>query len=296
MNTPRDLATPLERITWRDGQTLLSKDLREDVHSADRLRHLHIRYLHKTWGIVEGLQVNSLGTHAVLVGPGYALDIHGCELLRPRAMRVATPANMTSTTMYLVLSRGVCLTDCVAAPDLAALCPGAMNPTDIESGELAWKTVKHVQPGADILLARVLIAGGQLASAVDTSIQRRAATADRPRTWSDATRPGETGWIDVKDIKAREIQAAIDTSNAGFIMTPAYFAQLAGGPPVARAFIASADPTGFTFVVPVSGAGTPAIKVNAAQAESSGWTINWFAVDLPFKNADLLTAYSRELA
>jgi hypothetical protein len=296
MNTPRDLATPLQRITWRDGQVLLSRDLRDDVHSDERFHHLHIRYQHKTWGVVAGLQVVPLGTGAVLVEPGYALDMNGCELLRPQAMRVPLPANITvSTTMYLVLSGGARLPTCATTPDLDALCPGAMNATPIEAGDLEWKTVTEVRPGGDILLARMLFAGGQLASAVDTSIQRRAVTAFRPRTWSDATQRGQTGWIDVKGAKMREIQAVIDTSNAGFIATPAYFAYLSGGAPVAGAFIAAAVPTSFTFVVRVSSAGARATKVNAAQAESAGWTVAWFAVDLPSKHADPLTAQSRGL-
>jgi hypothetical protein len=296
MNTPRDLATPLQRISWRDGQVLLSSDLRDDVHSDEHLRHLHIRYQHKTWGIVAGLQVVPLGTTAVVVEPGYALDINGCDLLRPQAMRVPLPADITvSATMYLVLSRGERLPTCATTPDLAALCPGEMNATSLEEGDLEWKTVTQVRPGADVLLARMLIAGGHLASAVDTSVQRRAATADRPRTWSDATQRGQTGWIDVRGTKVREIQAAIDTSNAGFIAMPAYFACLAGGPPVASAFISTAGPTSFTFVVRVSGAVAPATKVNAARAESSGWTVSWFAVALPSKDADPLTAQSRGL-
>src|SRR6516162_9520492 len=89
MTTPRDLATPLSRITWRDGQTLASRDLREDQRYADQLRYLHIRYQHKTWGVVEGLGVFSSGGSAVEVVPGYALDIEGRELLLPAFTRVA---------------------------------------------------------------------------------------------------------------------------------------------------------------------------------------------------------------
>jgi hypothetical protein len=293
MNTPRDLAAPLQRITWRDGQVLLSSDLRDDVHSDERFRRLHIRYQHKTWGVVAGLQVVPLGTGAVLVGSGYAVDFSGRELLRPHAIQVPIPANITvSTTMYLVLSGGVRPPSCAKTPDLDALCLGTTSAIPLEEGDLEWKTVTEVRPGADVLLARMLIAGGHLASAIDTSIQRRAATADRPRTWSDVTQPGQTGWIDVKGAKVREIQAAIDTSNAGFIATPAYFASLAGGPP-AEAFISTASPSSFTFVVRVSGAGVQATKVNAARAESSGWTVSWLAVDLPSKHADPLTAQTK---
>ena len=76
MITPHDIAIPLERITWRDGQTLLSRDLHDDQHYADRLRHLHIRYLHRTWGVVEGFEVFALARRGV-IGPGYAIDGDG---------------------------------------------------------------------------------------------------------------------------------------------------------------------------------------------------------------------------
>src|SRR5580698_8667996 len=105
VNTPADLASPLQRVTWRDGQTLLSRDLRDDRSYTDRLRHLHIRYQHKTWGVVEGLNVGAVAGWAV-VTPGYALDKEGRELLLQSLTRVAAPANVVaSTTMYLAISR-----------------------------------------------------------------------------------------------------------------------------------------------------------------------------------------------
>ena len=62
MMTPRDIAAPFDRITWRDGQTLTAADLAAEQSEADRLRRLHIRYLHGVWGVAEGLQVALHGT------------------------------------------------------------------------------------------------------------------------------------------------------------------------------------------------------------------------------------------
>jgi hypothetical protein len=282
MNTPRDLAIPLTRVTWRDGQTLTARDLRDDQNYGDRLRHLHIRYLHKTWGVVEGLNVIAAGTAAVAVSSGYALDIAGRELLLPTVTRVAAPANIAaSTTMYLVVSRNAPSAGCGAAPDLAALRPGVRDPVPLEAGALSWKTVTEVRLGEDVLLARVLIASGNLASAVDTSVQRRAATLKQPRIWSDETTQGQTGWTDSMANRWPEMQATVDTSAAGFVIAPAYFARLAGTSQAAPGFIRSAGPSSFTFVVRVDQALTPGTADNAARAEGSGWTIVWLAVELP---------------
>lgn len=271
MNTPRDLAIPFQRITWRDGQTLTSRDLRDDRNYGDRLRHLHIRYLHKTWGVVEGLNVTAAGGDAVSVSPGYALDLEGRELLLPMATRVATPPNVAaSATIYLVLSQSTLFASCATAPDLTTLCPGVRNPLPLEAGTLSWKALTEVQLGDDVLLARVLIAGGNLASAIDTSIQRRAATMNQPRLWSDATPQGQTGWTDGMEKPLQEIRATVDTSDAGFIATPAYFARLAGTSQVAAGFVASATASSFTFVVQSGDALMRGTSLSAGQAEGAG--------------------------
>jgi hypothetical protein len=279
MNAPRDLAIPLQRITWRDGQALTSRDLRDDRGYGDRLRHLHIRYQHKTWGVVGGLDVLKAGD-GVTVNSGYALDIEGRELLWPNFAAVTTPSNFTaSTTMYLVISRNPAPGCCTAGPDLTTLCPGVRNPIPIEHGLISWKTVNEVRIGNDVLLARALVAGGKVASAVDTSIQRRAASMYRPLMWYDVTVAGQTGWSDGPDGPLTEIEATVDTSDAGFIATPAYFAYLAGT--AASGFISSASPTSFTFVVrPAGPTGLDATVLTAATAELSGWTISWLGVEL----------------
>jgi hypothetical protein len=272
---------PIERITWRDGQTLASRDMRDDQGYNDRLRHLHIRYLHKTWGVVEGLIVSAAGSSAVLAGPGYALDVEGRELLHPVITRVATPANVTaSTTMYLVISQSAVSNGCTVTPDLGTLCPGVRNPVPIEQGAFSWKTVTGVRPGIDVLLARVLIARGKLASAIDMSVQRPAASMAQPRIWSDVTQQGSTGWTDGIEMPLREMQATVDTSDAGFIVTPAYFARVDGASQVAAGFISSASPTGFTFVVrPALLQPAHELTVNAGRAERAGWVVAWFAIE-----------------
>jgi len=281
MNPPRDLTMP-ERITWRDGQTLTSRDMRDDQRYSDRLRQLHIRYLHKTWGVVEGLNVIASSTAEVVITRGYALDGDGRELLLPTPARLATPANVTpSTTMYVVISADATTPPCSAPPDLSMLCPGVTNPIPLQAGKLSWRTVTEVRPGLDVLLARALITSGSLASPVDTGVRRPARSLVQPRMWSDTSQPGSTGWTDFMSKPYRNMSATVDTSAAGFTTTPAYFPRLAGTSQLTACYVLSAGPSSFTFVVqPAYEPGTSPV---AAMAEKDGWTIEWFAIELPVR-------------
>jgi hypothetical protein len=272
MNAPRDIANPLERITWRDGQLLSASDLRDDQLRQARLRWLHAHYLHRTWGVVEGLNVTNPSTTSVAVSSGYALDIEGRELLLSAAMTLNVPADIvTTTTLYLVISNGDCRASC--QPDLYLLCFGINAGKDLVQGELSWKTVKQVRPGYDVLLARVLIQSGMLAGTVDVSMQRRASTLARPKLWSDTTQQNQTGWIDGAFKSPLEIHATVDTANAGFTRTPLYFAYVSGAHVSVHGFIASQTASSFNFVV------RPDSKTSAAIAEKAGWIISWLAID-----------------
>jgi hypothetical protein len=274
----------IDRITWRDGQLLASRDMRDDERNCEELRRLHIRYLHKTWGVVEGLNVLASGA-AMRVTPGYALDIDGRELLHPLATIVEAPASVVvTTTMYLVISRAA---GCGGtAVDLATLCPGVRNAIPLEAGSLSWKTVKEVRPGRDVLLARVLVSQGAFTGAPDTSIQRRAASMAQARTYSDATQAGQTGWGLPDQLSGEHakspflvLQATVDTSDAGFVETPTYFARATGSLPAAAGYITASAPTSFTFALRLPGAYV--FDVTAASLESTGVTIRWLAVELP---------------
>ena len=81
-----DLEIPFDRVTWRPGQRLSSRDLTDNVSRATHLRWLHNRHLHGAaagnWGIVEGFDVRlAVGGRAVGVSEGYAVDALGRELI-----------------------------------------------------------------------------------------------------------------------------------------------------------------------------------------------------------------------
>jgi hypothetical protein len=282
MTTPRDIAAPLDRITWRNGQLLTAADLRDEQARLDRLRYLHVRYQHRTWGIVGGFSVAAAGTEAVHVGRGYALDIEGRDLLLPGSRTLQVPAGTAAgLTMYLVISWDAGSSCCASTPDLKQLCPGKGNPLLLEQGALAWKTVEQVRMGYDVLLARVLVSNGELASEIDTTVQRRASSLGRSRVWSDVTLAGQTGWAN-RSAMLPELIVDIDTSDAGYIATPAYFAQLTGSTHLAQTSIESATATGFRFVVRLATPDKgfqPRPVLTAAGAESAGLTVSWFAVE-----------------
>jgi hypothetical protein len=131
----------------------------------------------------------------------------------------------------------------------------------------------------DVLLARALVAAGAIKGAIDTTIQTRAATMRQQRIWSDTTVSGQTGWTDSDSKIVPGIQVSIDTSDAGFLTTPTYIAQVSGGASLAAQSISSADNTGFTFQLYFPASRLGANVPNAAKAESSGWTVTWFAAE-----------------
>jgi hypothetical protein len=279
---PLDISVPLERLLWRDGQRLIASDLRNDLSYAERLRALHIRYLHRTWGVVEGLEVATNPFDPAVVNAGVALNREGYLLLLPKITAApALPKLPVTATLYLVLSpESVCGCGCESStPDLSTLCPGTTAAQARVQAMLAWKTVGEVMVGRDVLLARALVAAGAIKGAIDTTIQTRAATMRQQRIWSDTTVSGQTGWTDSDSKIVPGIQVNVDTSDAGFLTTPTYIAQVSGGASLAAQSISSADNSGFTLQLYFPASRLGVNVPNAAHAESSGWTVTWFAAE-----------------
>ena len=90
MDDIADLAA--DRVTYREGQRLTSRDLQDDRDGRARLRRLHVRHLHETWGIATGFDVQGAGSSAVAVGPGYALDHFARDLVLSASVVVPVPA------------------------------------------------------------------------------------------------------------------------------------------------------------------------------------------------------------
>ncbi len=286
--TPADVDIPFDRVTWRDGQPLTSRDMRDDKRTDDRLRWLHVRYLHGVWGIVSGLDVSELNVGSAIVQPGYAIDLHGRDLLSPEATVVPYPPLAGPVLMVLVMRYRP---DCEyrSQPDLRGLCPGASIPPRDEHTDFTWKAVNDVELGCDVPLVGAMIVNARRQGAFRPGVRHYARGESHPRMFSGTTQVGNTGWTEqeLKSAKFKFLQAVVDTAEAGFAFTPYYFAQLGkgdgssypGGAP--QLFIALTRSNLFVARV-VLAPGMPfAAVISAQQAERQGWIVSWLAIEAP---------------
>jgi hypothetical protein len=250
---PAELQVPFDRVTYRDGQLLASSDLRDDSRSNERLRRMHTRFLHATWGIGLGFTVNAqISDDMVHIGPGYAIDISAREILLADDIALPIPVTAAATDLMLVIGY---LEDSayIGLPDLAKLCTGSGLDRRDEKPVFNWRTPDTLNLGLDVPLARVHVQNGALTLLPDLSVRRYAKRMTRPHIAS-----GELDYTPTRRNLAGTIP--VDTSDAGFANTPAYFVRLdAAGVGLAdlgaqflanSAYIHSASSKGFLYVVP----------------------------------------------
>jgi hypothetical protein len=311
-----DLFVPHERITYRDGQLLSSIDLRDDLANANRYRWLHMRYLHRTWGIAQGFEVkiHTSGT-ALQITPGVAIDSAGRELLLAKG--VAIPALQASPLPVHVLTmRYRSNTEFSKGSDLRAVCLSGGLGKNFEQPVFAWQHPDKVRFGRQVPLAVIRSAAGQII-AVDDRVRRYTQSLVRPHSGVGITEPGRTGWrtwVDAVTETTLGLEVEVDTSAAGFTAVPQYFPTLyadiravigrkiEGVPkdgkadpsvaitPGARGFISETTADHFIFRLFVSDELTP------FDVEKAEWHIGWlglqamggcepskdFALEVPF--------------
>lgn len=238
-----------ERVRYYDGARLAGSDLTDDRAYESRLRGMHVRALHDTWGIALGLTVRmAADRQRVLVTAGLAYDCHGGELLLADSFEVRVPAGPPAPDLVLAI--------CAAGDEnnvtVEAPCPpGGFHPA-LERPAFVWRRPGAVRLGDDVPLARVH--GGGLDLSVRRYVQPllrpHIGWGVRPITPGDSWRvPSPGGFM------AIGYRFVVDTSEAGFTETPLYFAALQGGAlPQAFPAIVDAAPDRFTFqVVPLFG-------------------------------------------
>jgi hypothetical protein len=285
---PPGLEIPFDRITWRDGQLLTSRDMRDEKHNDDRLRYLHVRYLHDTWGIVSGLDVTALDRQTVSVAPGFALDRTGREILLWQTVTLTVPILPAS---FLVLVARFAPDDTYRRRrELGSLCVNGVIAGASEHPEFLWRTVDEIRLGPDVPLAGAWVDAGSLQSPLYPDVRRFARGEAQPRYFAGATQANQTGWTLKEDPNAADVtwlQADVDTSEAGFVFPPYYFAQVCSpsssafpsGPPAL--FIQDYEASRFTACV-FHGTELPlATQLNGQQAEDAQWTVSWLAVEAP---------------
>jgi hypothetical protein len=320
-----DLDTPFERITYRSGQRLDARDMRDDHRRDARLRALHVRHLHDTWGIALGFEVTSVGDSlsgasreatGILVGPGYAIDDRGRDLLLPESVRPALPMADGRFVLTVAHREDAEFQD---PSGLAVHCFGDALDLRTERVRFAWRTPDEVRFGPEVPVIQVTLANGTISGAPDVRVRRYTQPFVRPHIDVRLTDEGRSGWRDwVEGAPSAQqglgLELDVDTSEAGFLRTPFYFGALQGDfgqgqdPPLfeadpwpegaatfpleAMGFIATAKADSFTYRI-LNLHGAPfARNVSAVEAERRGWRIAWCGLE-PVKGSEPTADLSR---
>jgi hypothetical protein len=301
-----DLEIPFDRVTYRDGQLLTAQDLRDDKRRIDRLRWLHNRYLHDTWGIALGFEVKKPDSEgkAVVVGPGFAMDDSGRELLLAEGLHLTVPDVKGPQKFVLTLSyqEDAAFRD---RSDLAALCVGGGLDPGIERPQITWRQPEDVRFGPQVPLVQVKVVDRAIQGELDSRVRRNARPLVRPHIGWGTTEAGRTGWRIWQEGEQENLglEAVVDTSEAGFSHTPFYFAVLHGDfsnpalePPLsptdlwpagskptfspdAISFITGATKESFKYHV-IAVKGLPSDEfVGSTKAEERGWSISWLGIE-----------------
>jgi hypothetical protein len=308
-----DIEIPFDRVTWRSGQRLDARDLRDDHRRDGRLRQLHVRHLHDTWGIALGFEVTAsstldgfgrAGSAEIVVGPGYAVDGQGRDLLLAESIQPSLPAvdgRFVLTVAYREDSE---------FPDSSGLpAPGIDNGLDLrqERVRFAWRTPEEVRFGPEVPLSQITIANGAMTGGLDFTVRRYTQPLLRPHIDMRVTEEGRSGWKDwlggppeVRQELGLELE--VDTSEAGFTGTPFYFAVVQGdfanrpeGPPLfepnlwpqgeatfsvdSMGFISTATAKKFIYRILNVGRYPFLRKVTPAEAESRRWRVAWLGLE-----------------
>lgn len=263
----------IQRLRYRDGQDLLSRDFNDQVRFEEQLRWWHNRAAHGAFGVRNGLRVKLSG-QVVAVERGLAYDCFGRELILP-ALRTLPipPAPGDGSDRILVIRYR--LSDDVPSPvELAGVCFG--GPAS-QGADLAWIDARRLRAADGVPLARLQYGEAPfLDPGFHPPLARPAA---RPPVGHGATPTGSTAWESwmvpgVETVTGLEVE--IDTRAARFTDTPCYFAWVQGSIPITTpkdvavhlplaSYLADESPTGFRFrlLVPklLSGSRQPSSNV-----------------------------------
>lgn len=246
------------RIGFTDGQLLTADDLADDRHHEARMRGLHTRVVHATWGISLGLDVQPAGD-ALAVSSGLAHDCHGRELVLSDGLRLRVPEEVGADGLVLVVRHDDGPTR--PALDIAAVRVGPPGREGVDPDPrrdrpaFAWRRFDDVAWGEEVPLGTVTRAGQDLV--VDGQARVYVRALERPHVGFGTqlcarSRPQlrQAGALDTLIWSY-----AVDTESGGFTDTPDYFAipspewatGLAQEMLGAFTTVAAPSATGFTF-------------------------------------------------
>jgi hypothetical protein len=320
-----DLQIPLDRVTYRDGQLLDARDLRDDGRRDARLRRLHVKHLHGTWGIALGFtvaQVSAAGAQvpakvtALVVGPGCAVDQWGRDLLLPESVQLSLP---TSDGRFVFAVRYREDGEFGDAGRTGMPCLNGAFDAHQDRVAFQWRRPEEVRFGPEVPIVQVTIADGALGGPLDFRVRRYTQPFTRPHIDTRSTEEGRSDWRDwvegppdAPEVLGLELD--VDTSQSGFIATPLYFAALQGDfsagsdaplfdpdlwptgevtlTPDSLGFIAAATRDSFTYRILNIARNPFSRTVTAAEAERRHWRVVWLGLE-PVEGCEPKRDFSR---
>jgi hypothetical protein len=281
---PSRMINELERIRYRNGQTLASRDLRDGQDFEALLRWMHNRFLHRTWGIAKGLQVKSLDNETIQVSPGTAYDGYGREIILTRPVNIRLPVwNMNEVNDLVIRYKesnefpGRQALESVFLTEHSDQSGNTIFPPMLEQPVFLWRGSGMAQLGKEIPVARVRRNQVMTLPSVEYSIRRNTYTPARPHIGYGSVSfdlQSMILWTERTDNVERAIgfQIEIDTTPVGFVQTPCYmfmarirvsFDQIDLTLPVpAFQSIANPRPDGFTYRIMIGASLFPRLSKN----------------------------------
>jgi hypothetical protein len=293
-----ELETPMERITWRDGHTLTSRDMNDAERSLYRLRRLHNLYLHGVasgnWGIVAGFSVALLSSgDALAVHEGYALDADGRELILGENVIVPVPAH-ASGWWVIVIRYQETRAYCRSARRIG--CEDSPLGPRWEFPAFVWLDPDELRLGRDVPLAAMQLLDGIVQPPLVQAVRRIAQPISRYKLRSGITLPFETVWTEQVTVGPGWFESKVDTTAAGFVSNPAYFANLRRSgqdfavPFDSAIFLADVAPQGFRIRV-LTGLEHLGLPGGATAAKRQGWTVSWLGFEADPEPAPISVKY-----
>lgn len=289
------LELSFERVTYRDGQLLTSLDLNGDVERDALLRWLHTQYLHKTWGIATGFNAQRVDEgKAVQVGPGFAIDIEGRDLVLTQGVTVPAPTRSASTHYVLTMRYQGRSEYRIRAKEQPTCLKSGTNPR-LEEPVFAWEEADRAEFGLWVPLVSAQIVNGRIQSPLGMRVRRHVQPLVRPHIGSGRTEAGRTGWqMWLGTQQLTGVEVTVDTSAAGFVATPAYFPMLyadlghmVGLPTVdsASSYKTTLSPSMFNFVTAASATSFTyrvigiEVELTPELAEQREWYLSWVGLE-----------------
>jgi hypothetical protein len=227
--------TDLQRIGHFHGQLLTAHDLQDDVDNESRLRGLHMRAVHNSWGVAIGYTVTLPAANVVSIGPGVAYNCYGQEIISARAIGVGLPPapsqSQADAWLFDLVIRYRMREDSRPGRDCLApgLSPRAEQPVwrwrfAGDAASDAVVTPARPEPlrlGEEIPLARFVVSASGIVSGPDFSERCHAQGLVRPHI-AGGQHIGELVYVE----EQFAFSLKVDTAAAGFSRTPYYFARL----------------------------------------------------------------------